>query len=158
MIECDAQHIGRIESESPAQERTSTRVGNGAESDPRPAPANRNERATQSIPPAVRRKVVHRDGGRCKVPGCRHVHFLEIHHVDPRADGGDHNPDGLILLCGVHHSAVHRGELIVSGRVSTGLQFEHADGTKYGGLISPHAAEVRTIEAVRRKSLAVLTP
>jgi hypothetical protein len=43
----------------------------------------------------------------------------------------------------VHHSAVHRGELIVSGAVSTGLRFQHADGTNYGGLVSPHAAGLR---------------
>ena len=79
MIECDAQHIGPVES---VQVGTSTHMGNGARS-----------RATQSIAPAVRRKVVHRDGGRCKVPGCRHIHFLDIHHIEPRADGGDHDPD-----------------------------------------------------------------
>ena len=144
MIECDAQRIGSVEPESAVPEGTPTHAGNGAGSDPSPPQPDRRERATQSIPPAVRRKIVHRDGGRCKVPGCRHSHFLDIHHIEPRADGGDHNPDLLILLCGVHHAAAHRGELIVSGRVSAGLKFQHADGTEYGGLVAPRAADVRT--------------
>ena len=32
----------------------------------------------------------------------------------------------------------------MSGRVSAGLVFRHADGTEYGGLVSPRAAELRT--------------
>jgi hypothetical protein len=37
-----------------------------------------------------------------------------------------------------------RGELFVSGRVSTGVRFRHADGTDYGGPVAPRAAESRT--------------
>jgi hypothetical protein len=90
-------------------------------------------RATQTIPPAIRREVVRRDHGRCVVPGCRASAFLEVHHVDPRAEGGGHDPDSLSLLCSAHHRALHRGFLVIEGRVSTGLSFRHADGTSYGG-------------------------
>jgi hypothetical protein len=86
------------------------------------------------------------------VPGCRHAHFVDVHHIERRVDGGDHDPDGLILLCGAHHHASHRGALIVTGSVSTGVRFRHADGTEYGGLVAPRAAESRTkvFQALRR--------
>jgi hypothetical protein len=83
-----------------------------------------------------------RDGGRCVVPGCRHATWVDAHHIDPKAEGGDHDPDNLVCLCGAHHLAVHRGDLVVEGRVSSGLTFRHADGSDYGGPVSPHAAEV----------------
>ncbi len=41
-------------------------------------------RATQTIPPAIRRQVVRREHGRCAVPGCRCSRFLDIHHIRPR--------------------------------------------------------------------------
>jgi hypothetical protein len=92
-----------------------------------------NARATQEIPPAIRRLVVLRDGGRCIVPGCRNTIFLELHHFDLLSEGGRHDPERIGTLCGIHHDHVHHGRLIIEGRVSTGLEFRHADGTLYGG-------------------------
>ncbi len=120
MANCDAQHVGK------------PHVGQAA-------------RATQTIPPATRRQVLRRDGGRCVVPGCRASAYIEIDHIKARHDGGDHDPDGLICLCGAHHRAKHRGLLLVDGTVSAGLRFHHADGSVYGGEVSPRAAEVSTL-------------
>lgn len=39
--------------------------------------------------------------------------------------------------------AVHRGLLIIEGRPPTGLRFLHADGTVYGGAVSPHEADLK---------------
>src|SRR6185436_19124620 len=33
--------------------------------------------------------------------------------------------------------ALHRGQLVVEGRISTGLTFRHADGTVYGNGVRP---------------------
>jgi hypothetical protein len=104
---CDAQHVGSVDAAVPA-------------------------RATQDIPPAVRRLVWRRDHGRCVVPGCRSARFLDVHHVEYRSEGGDHSPDNLCLLCRAHHQAEHEGRLVIRGRVSTGLTFTHADGRPYG--------------------------
>jgi hypothetical protein len=120
MAMCDAQHIG------------TTHVGRAAASP---------TRASQNIPPAVRRAVLRRDNGRCVFPGCRHATFLDVHHIDPRAEGGDHDPDNLMTVCSAHHRAVHRGEAHVAGNVGTGLHFRHADGTAYGGVVSPGVAD-----------------
>jgi hypothetical protein len=40
-----------------------------------PRSQDRPPRARQDVPPAVRRAVLRRDGGRCVVPGCRHRDF-----------------------------------------------------------------------------------
>ena len=87
----------------------------------------------QDVPPAVRRAVLHRDHGRCRVPGCRSAVFLDVHHVCARADGGSHEPSNLLTLCGAHHDAIHHGALMVDGEADGVLVFRHADGTIYGG-------------------------
>src|SRR4029450_10346949 len=107
MALCDAQHIGG----------THAHVG-----------GEKRKRAKQSIPPATRREVMRRDGGRWVVPGCRGAGLLGARHCDTLAEGGDHNPDLLVLLCGKHHRLLHRGTLIIEGSISTGLRFYHADG------------------------------
>jgi hypothetical protein len=104
---CDAEHLGRVDAAEPA-------------------------RASQDVPPAVRRLVEHRDHGRCVVPGCRSARFYDLHHIEYRSQGGDHSPDNLCLVCFAHHQAVHTGRLVIRGRVSTGLTFSHADGRPYG--------------------------
>ena len=47
---------------------------------------NRPNRAV--ISPSVRMTVLARDRYRCATPGCGATHFLEVHHVVPRARGG----------------------------------------------------------------------
>jgi hypothetical protein len=89
-----------------------------------------------------------RDGGRCLIPGCRNAVFVDLHHIDLRSEGGDHDPDGLVVVCGAHHRALHRGQLFVEGRVSTGLVFRHADGTPYGSTV--HASSAGSFEEAFR--------
>ena len=98
-------------------------------------------RATQTIPPAVRRHVMRRDNGRCVVSGCKHAMFVDVHHIVPRSEDGQHEPDNLACLCTAHHRAVHDGRLVIEGRPSTGLMFRHADGTRYGGDVCAEMAE-----------------
>jgi hypothetical protein len=141
MAECDGQHVGGTHTGT--THTGTTDAANTHASDVDAGSARRPARATQSIPPAVRRLTMRRDGGRCQVPGCRHAVFVDIHHIDPRAEGGAHDPDNLIVACVAHHRAHHRGQLIIEGRVSTGLRFLHADGSQYGGRISTHVAEAR---------------
>jgi hypothetical protein len=101
--------------------------------------------AKQSVPPATRRFVHHRDGGRCRVPGCRHAVFVDVHHIEAKSDGGSHDPENLVTLCSAHHRALHRGELVVDGRVSEALTFRHADGSEYGSRsASPRTSDARS--------------
>jgi hypothetical protein len=101
------------------------------------------ERAAQEVPPGVRREVVRRHHGRCAVSGCRHATWTDVHHVRPRAAGGSHDPENLIVLCSVHHAAVHRGALIIEGASSTGFRFFHADGGRYGAPGDPAVVRPR---------------
>src|SRR6187399_2604598 len=132
LAECDGQHIGRVDAHVGA-----VGVANG-----RDLVNAESVRATQTVPPATRRTVLRRDGGRCRVPGCRHAVFVEPHHIGLRSEGGDHDPENLITLCGAHHRAVHQGRLPITGTASS-ARFAHADGTRYGGVVKPAAADVR---------------
>ncbi len=120
--ECDGQHIGHVDAHVGA-----TPV-----------------RATQSIPPAMRRAVDARDGGKCRVPGCRHADFTDVHHLWLRSEFGKHHPDNLVTLCSAHHDRIHEGRLLVTGFASAELHFAHADGTPYGGAVAPAVADART--------------
>ena len=87
---CDAQHVGSIDGVAP-------------------------ERAYQDIPPSIVRFVWRRDGGRCRVDGCRSSRGLELHHLIHRADGGSHDALNLALVCSACHLAHHRGALTITG-------------------------------------------
>jgi hypothetical protein len=130
---CDAQHVGRVDGEP--------HVGHS----PKPA------RATQTIPPAVRRAVSLRDHGQCRVPGCRNAVFLDLHHRKLRSRGGENTTENLVTLCGAHHRAVHYGRLFVESSPA-GLRFFHADGRVYG---SPPSS-ARTDERAKAESALTL--
>jgi len=134
MAECDAQHLGHLETSVEAGAHAGTHVGT----------TKKPARATQTIPPALRRRVLRRDGGRCQVPGCRHATFVDVHHLQPRSEGGANTLENLVTLCGAHHRASHAGKLSSAGTPSEGLRFLHADGTPYGHAPSPAIAELRT--------------
>jgi HNH endonuclease len=101
-------------------------------------------RAKQTIPPAVRRAILTRDHRHCRVPGCTHTTFVDVHHIVPRSEGGRNEPTNLVTLCGSHHRAVHRGELGIEAGGEAGIRFRHADGTLYGQPATPHAVDVQT--------------
>ena len=67
-------------------------------------------RKTRSIPPALRRALASRDKG-CVFPGCNHKRYVDGHHVEHWADGGETKLSNLATLCRFHHRAVHEGGL-----------------------------------------------
>jgi hypothetical protein len=63
---------------------------------------------SEAVPPAVRSQVWRRDQGICVIDGCQSRYRLQPHHLRPRSQGGDHNPENLALLCWFHHHvAIH---------------------------------------------------
>jgi hypothetical protein len=130
MASCDAQLVGRVD---------------GAHMGASPP------RAVQDIAPAIRRSVLRRDQGRCQVPGCRHATWVDVHHVVPREEGGGHEPENLVTLCGAHHRALHRGTLVIERSDAGALVFRHADGTSYGQELDAAAADagVKAFQALR---------
>lgn len=73
---------------------------------------------SRAIPRKVQRFVELRDGGRCRIPGCRSSRNLEFHHIVHFEDGGAHEPENIIQVCGGHHDAHHVGKLWISGTAS----------------------------------------
>jgi hypothetical protein len=65
-------------------------------------------RKSRSIPPAMRRALRIRDEG-CRFPGCTSDKFVDGHHIEHWADGGETDLDNLVLLCRRHHHLVHEG-------------------------------------------------
>jgi hypothetical protein len=180
MAACDAQHLGDLlplaagpraanenacpDSVSAAPHQTHAHVGvpnprgNEVATDatpPEQAPAAKirpNPRAKQSIPPALRRAVLTRDQHRCRVPGCTHATFVDVHHVLPRSEGGCNEAFNLLVLCSAHHRAAHRGELLIENGREGAFRFRHADGGVYGDPIKPRLvdAHAKVFSALRQ--------
>lgn len=77
----------------------------------------------RKIPDPVRVAVLEHDHHSCQNCGWSHARktandprtFLELHHIEHHADGGENTVDNLITLCNVCHDDVHRRK--VSGDV-----------------------------------------
>jgi hypothetical protein len=68
-------------------------------------------RRARVVPELVRRSVMLRDGGRCRVPGCRRRLWFDLHHLIPVWQGGRSVRSNLVTLCRFHHQMVHEGFL-----------------------------------------------
>jgi hypothetical protein len=73
------------------------------------------------------RALVSRDR-MCQFPGCGRTGHLATHHIRHWAEGGETEPENLILLCRAHHWAVHEGGCLVEGHAPRGLVFRRPDG------------------------------
>ena len=64
---------------------------------------------SRTIPPKLKRFILHRDGGTCTADGCQSRYRLQPHHITPKSQGGSHDPANLTTLCWFHHHVViHR--------------------------------------------------
>jgi hypothetical protein len=90
------------------------------------------------VPAGVRRAVWLRDRCRCRVPGCTRRRYVDLHHIEPREDGGAHSRPNACLLCSTHHRRAHKGELRIDGDADGELRFFHRDGAEFG---SPPAGD-----------------
>ncbi|MFC1719830.1 DUF222 domain-containing protein [Pseudomonadota bacterium] len=84
-------------------------------------------RKSRTIPPAIRRALQRRDEG-CRFPGCSCRKFVDAHHIQHWADGGETRVDNLVLLCRRHHRLVHEGGFGVSARGDGEIRFSYPDG------------------------------
>jgi hypothetical protein len=85
-------------------------------------------RKTRSIPPAIRRALKRRDGG-CRFPGCSCSRFVDAHHIQHWADGGETSMENLALLCRRHHRLVHEEGFGLSRNPDGVINFTLPDGT-----------------------------
>jgi Domain of unknown function (DUF222) len=67
-------------------------------------------RASRTVPTAIRRAVIVRDGG-CAFPGCSvPARWSDIHHVTHWADHGPTSVGNCVALCGRHHRLLHHSD------------------------------------------------
>jgi hypothetical protein len=95
-------------------------------------------RKTRSIPPAIRRALNARDDG-CCFPGCTYRRYLDAHHIEHWADGGETKLTNLVTLCRWHHRLVHEGGVLVESRPAGGWRFLGPDGREYDPIPMQHA-------------------
>lgn len=94
--------------------------------------------AKGSIPAAVRRAVVQRDGC-CSFPGCEMPpRSCDVHHCHERRNGGKHCVANCTVLCKRHHRLVHEGDWQVFVDRSTSRPvFRDPDGNLHHADPSP---------------------
>ena len=83
-------------------------------------------RKTRTIPPALRRALLHRDQV-CRFPGCER-RFVQAHHIRHWAYGGPTVLSHLVLLCRHHHRAVHEEGYQVTRSENGALACHRPDG------------------------------
>ena len=84
-------------------------------------------RKSRAVPPSMQRALRSRDGG-CRFPGCTHHRFVDAHHIEHWANGGETSLHNLVLLCRHHHHLVHEGGFGVE-RIADGvIRFTRPDG------------------------------
>lgn len=84
-------------------------------------------RRRRTVPTALKRAVQARDV-HCQFPGCHHQRFVDIHHIQHWADGGETNLTNLALLCGHHHTLLHEGGFSMARNADGSLRFRRPDG------------------------------
>jgi len=63
-------------------------------------------RSQRTAPPALKRALLYESQMMCQADGCTSRYRLQIHHVNTWAQGGETNPEDLIVLCWFHHQVV----------------------------------------------------
>lgn len=66
-------------------------------------------RLLSDIPLETRNIVLDRDHNKCQI--CNSRNNLHIHHIIRRRDGGNHNPENLVTLCGSCHRHIEIGDI-----------------------------------------------
>ena len=122
------------EAEPPAND------GSVSGSAPKPAQQNRAPRRRgRHVPAAVKHEVFVRDAGRCnhvdeRGERCRETRYLELHHLQPFARGGQHIATNLALRCSAHNALAAEEDL---GRASIEHQRQGARHDSFAAQARP---------------------
>jgi hypothetical protein len=94
-------------------------------------------RKTRSIPPAIRRALNARDRG-CRFPGCSNARYVDAHHIQHWAKGGETKLSNLVQLCRFHHRQVHEGRVVVQCLDDGAVRFLRPDGRSFDSVAPEH--------------------
>jgi hypothetical protein len=84
-------------------------------------------RKTRTVSAPLRRFLSARDKG-CRFPGCCNTRYIDAHHVEHWANGGETKPSNLVSLCRFHHHAVHEGGIRIEILDDGALRFVKRNG------------------------------
>jgi hypothetical protein len=84
-------------------------------------------RKSRVVPTALRRALWARDKS-CRFPGCGRKRFVDAHHVQHWAGGGETSLANLMLLCSAHHRLVHEGGFRIEKDYRDRWFFRRPDG------------------------------
>jgi hypothetical protein len=79
-------------------------------------------RAGRTAPRWIRRRLLRRDGGVCRFPGCDRP-IRHLHHIRHWSRGGPTDSCNLVGLCWNHHHLVHEGGWVIEGNPDIELSF-----------------------------------
>ena len=80
------------------------------------------------LPKAIERAVRLRDRNTCRVSGCHRRRYVDVHHILPRGEGGEHSRSNCVCLCTTHHARLHEGHLRIEGDAEGELMFYDKTG------------------------------
>ena len=69
-------------------------------------------RRARTVPASIKRALAVRDET-CRFPGCCESKYVDAHHIQHWADGGETSLDNLVTLCRYHHRSLHQGKFTV---------------------------------------------
>jgi hypothetical protein len=90
-------------------------------------------RKTRTISAPLRRVLNARDKG-CRFPGCANSRYVDAHHIEHWANGGETKPSNLVSLCRFHHRAVHEGGIRIERLDDGALRFVKPNGAAIDGV------------------------
>jgi hypothetical protein len=113
-------------------------------------------RKTRSIPPALRRALQLRDT-HCRFPGCTSRHFLDAHHIQHWANGGETKVDNLVHLCKHHHRLLHEGGYQMFHETSGALGFMTPKGNRICEYPQPVTSD-KSLEVINQQARLDINP
>jgi hypothetical protein len=84
-------------------------------------------RKHRTVTPALKTALLARDK-HCKFPGCTHDKWLDAHHIEHWANGGETSLANTILICSFHHRDLHEGGFEIKKDFKGDWYFQRPDG------------------------------
>ncbi len=107
-------------------------------------------RKTRTILAAIKRALLLRDRT-CRFPGCTHSRYVDGHHIEHWANGGETALSNLMLLCSAHHTLLHEGGCRVEANANGWNFYDHRNR-----LIEAQPARTTWNNGSARRGLAAL--
>jgi hypothetical protein len=96
-------------------------------------------RTTRTPPAWLRRRVIARDHGRCRWPGCSRP-IRHLHHMVHWTNGGPTDASNLMGVCWHHHHLLHEGRWSATGNADTSISLVSPWGRALHSRAGPIAA------------------